>query len=118
MQIDVLYIFSCAVLFATASTAIKEMQGELDPWRLPLFFHSPKGRSCVRFVRILVLACALALLVWGLMHLEFYLVFVNLGVAVIAACIFAALVRSAWFLYLGGILTAGITVCLWIRSLI
>jgi len=118
MQIDVLYILSCTVLFATASTAIKEMQGELDPCCLPPFFLSPTGRSYVRFVRILVLACAFALLVWGLMHLEFYLVVVNLAMALIAACILAGIVRSAWFLSLGGIIAAGITVYLWSRSLI
>jgi hypothetical protein len=112
---DSLYILAWSVLFASAETAIKELNDELDSRQLPSFFLSKRGRSYVRVVRLLLLGCALALIAWGFKNLALYLVLVNLALAVVGFFILTAMVRFVWFLYLGGFVTAGITVYLWIR---
>jgi hypothetical protein len=110
---DVCFIFSWTVLFATAASVVKETKGQLDSWRFPFF--SPQGRRYVSLVGVLLLGCTLALLAWGFSHLSWYLVVVNIAVAVIASFILAAAVPSVWLLYLGGFLTTGVTIFLWCK---
>jgi hypothetical protein len=110
---DIVYILAWTVQIATSAPTMKIINRELDARHLPVFFLGQQGRSYVSFVGLLLSGCVLALLVWGFVHLQWYMVFVNILLGVVASVVLARLVHFVLLLYLGGFVTAGITVYLW-----
>ena len=112
---DIVYILAWTVLVATAVPAMRVTGHELDARHLPSFFLTQQGRNFASFVALLLSGCVVALLIWGFAHLAWYMVFVNLLVGTIASVVLAKAVHFVLLLYVGGFVTAGIVVYLWLR---
>ncbi len=110
---DILYIITFAIVWSTSSPGMKVADGQLDARHLPGFFLESRGRSYVSFALLVLSACVLALLVWGFMHMKWYMVILSVVLSIIVSAITAPFTNSVLMLYGGWIAVAGLTLYLW-----
>src|SRR6266446_6557230 len=98
---NIIYILAWTVQIATSAPVRSVVKDELDARHLPTFFLGQQGRNYVGLVGLLLSGCALALLTWGFIHLEWYMVFVNIILGIIGSVVLARKTHFVLRLYLG-----------------
>jgi hypothetical protein len=108
-----LYIAAWALLWAGGGPTLKVLNQRLDARHLPPFLLKPRGQLFVAYTGLALSACVIQLLVWGLIHLKWYMVFVWLVVGIIASIPIELLFGSVLMIYAAWIPTLFLTSYLW-----
>ncbi len=94
---------------------MKVINQQLDARHLPSFLLRRRGQQFVSYAGLTLSACVLALLVWGFIHIKWYLVFVWLFVGMIASIPVERTFGSVLMIYVAWIPTLILTGYFWFK---
>ena len=94
---------------------MKVLNQQLGARHLPSFLLERRGQEFVIYTGLALSACLLALLVWGFMHMKWYLVFAWLFVGIIASIPIERTLGSVLMIYVAWLPTVALTGYFWFR---